>query len=375
MVRSKFRLIIFIVFIMLPFSLLVAGCAKFSGSSTQVQEEKLTAPVESVLYVGDLELPVAGATGYASVPLEVKEAASLASKTIGKLKAGSGFTIVREDGDWLLIQRENLLGWLPSRYCMINLPDVIPSIIYDNTNTYSSKLVSSGRNLPGITGQALYPGKSYNPRLSKEEFIMPVLYSMSKKIHLAQKQALAEGNSLKIYEAYRPHAVQKRISSALQKLASKDRAVMNGISTSVWDISWFIAINLSNHQRGNAIDVSLVKIDAKKNISIGPYSGIAITRYTEFTMPTPIHELSRASVRFTVPVSPKSATAWQKATFAPSMNAAAIKLQAYCTQAGLIPLASEWWHFDDLDARLATQNNSSDGNYMVTECYSSVTVK
>lgn len=30
------------------------------------------------------------------------------------------------------------------------------------------------------------------------------------------------------------------------------------------------------------------------------------------------------------------------------MNEAARLLQSYATDAGLIPLASEWWHFNDL---------------------------
>ena len=33
------------------------------------------------------------------------------------------------------------------------------------------------------------------------------------------------------------------------------------------------------------------------------------------------------------------------------MTESAIKLRDYCTGVGMSPLASEWWHFNDLDAR------------------------
>lgn len=38
---------------------------------------------------------------------------------------------------------------------------------------------------------------------------------------------------------------------------------------------------------------------------------------------------------------------------APTMTEDALRLKRYCTQAGLSPLASEWWHFNDLEAKEA----------------------
>ena len=38
---------------------------------------------------------------------------------------------------------------------MINLPDIIPSIIYDDTNSYSSLFKSSGIDIPNVTGKKL----------------------------------------------------------------------------------------------------------------------------------------------------------------------------------------------------------------------------
>ena len=331
------------------------------------EEAAVVRPEESepLLYEGDLELPVNGATGYASVLMDLKAAADAGSETISALEAGTAFEVVEEVGDWWYVQTETESGWVQHLYCFINLPDVIPSIIYDNTNTYASKFVSSGKTIPGITGEALYDGKAYNMRLGKVSDIVPVLYSMSKKIHLAQQAALEEGNTLVIYEGYRPFFAQKLTVDALTTLAAADPEVMAGINTHPWDTNWFIATSISNHQMGYAIDVTLAKITEQQEFVIGDYTATAVTGYTEYTMPTTIHELSMASATFTGPVKSSSPTAWLQANLADTMNEAAILLQRYCTDAGLTPLASEWWHFNDLDARFATEDNSSKGEYLL----------
>ena len=331
------------------------------------EEAAVVRPEESepLLYEGDLELPVSGATGYASVRMDLKTTADAGSETILVLEAGTAFEVVEEAGDWWYVQTATDSGWVQHLYCFINLPDVIPSIIYDNTNTYASKFVSSGKAIPGITGEALYDGKAYNMRLGKVSDIVPVLYSMSKKIHLAQQAALEEGNTLVIYEGYRPFFAQKLTVDALTTLAAADPEVMAGINTHPWDTNWFIATSISNHQMGYAIDVTLAKITEQQEFVIGDYTATAVTGYTEYTMPTTIHELSMASATFTGPVKSSSPTAWLQANLADTMNEAAILLQRYCTDAGLTPLASEWWHFNDLDARFATEDNSSKGEYLL----------
>ena len=331
------------------------------------EEAAVVRPEESepLLYEGDLELPVNGATGYASVLMDLKATADAGSETISELEAGTAFEVLEEVGDWWYVRTATESGWVQHLYCFINLPDVVPSIIYDNTNTYASKFVSSGKTIPGITGEALYDGKAYNMRLGKVSDIVPVLYSMSKKIHLAQQAALEEGNTLVIYEGYRPFFAQKLTVDALTTLAAADPEVMAGINTHPWDTNWFIATSISNHQMGYAIDVTLAKITEQQEFVICDYTATAVTGYTEYTMPTTIHELSMASATFTGPVKSSSPTAWLQATLADTMNEAAILLQRYCTDAGLTPLASEWWHFNDLDARFATEDNSSKGEYLL----------
>lgn len=329
-----------------------------------------TPPSPLQRYNVDLEFPVTGATGYTSIDLDLKTSGNTDSRIIETLIAGTAFEIMEEQGDWWLIKKDASTGWVQHTYCLINLPDVIPSIIYDNTNTYSSRYMSSGKSIPNITGKSLYSGKTFNKRLGKEEFIVPVLYSMSKKIFLAQQEALADGNSLIIHEGYRPYPVQQSVVSELTKLANKDREVKAGISAEPWGVNWFIATNVSNHQMGYAIDASLAKIHAKTEIVIGEYAGIEITDYTEYKMPTKIHELSVASVTFTAPVKSTIPMAWKNSVIAETMNEPAIMLQEYSTNAGLSPLASEWWHFNDLDAMKATMEKSSEGSYFLIDNYS-----
>ena len=86
-------------------------------------------------------------------------------------------------------------------------------------------------------------------------------------------------------------------------------------------------------------------------------------------MQTPFHELSMASATYKEPF-PSMEPDWRKAEDSPTMTAGAKRLRSYCTQAGLTPLASEWWHFNDLEAMEQTKENPGDGRYHCDKCYS-----
>lgn len=321
---------------------------------------------------GVLELPVNGATGFASVVMDLRSEADNSSVSIGRLPVGTAFRIIREHGEWWLVEYGKLRGWVPHQFCLINLPDVVPSIVYDVTNTYSSCLRSSGKVLPGITGNALYQATGWNQRFGEQQYIVPVIYSMAEKICAAQQNALKNGNTLKIYEAYRPFDIQQRIVNSLRELAKTDSEVKRGINTPPWGMNWFIATTRSNHQIGVAIDVSLARVITERRGESGDFSFRKIAVAEEYKMPTPIHELSAASAAFAVPISSKSDTLWRQTASAPGMNQAALNLQKYCTESGLSPLASEWWHFNDLEAYAQTQNYRSKGNFHATEIFSSM---
>ena len=245
-------------------------------------------------------------------------------------------------------------------------------MVYNATNSYDSQFRTLGRKIPNVTGQSFYPRGSYNYRLERNEFMMPVLYTMSKHICQAQQAALAQGNTLVLYEGYRPHEVQTTVYKALTALSRNDSNIKDAVASAPWNISWFIAGGYSNHQRGFAMDVTLARINRAEIQTIGGHQVLRVREYEEYTMPTPIHELSKAAATYTAPVASHSPTAWKSATMTDTMANCppALALQRYCTDAGLTPLASEWWHFNDLKTRTSVLDNLSVGGYKISTCLS-----
>lgn len=274
---------------------------------------------------------------------------------------GTAFVILEEDGDWWHVARGDVAGWIEHRYCMINLPDVIPSIIYDDTNSYSSLFVSCGKEIPGVTGEAFYESLTGNARLDRQEFMMPLLYSAARHVCAAQQRALAEGNCLVVYQTFRPYETQRAVVNAMSRLAKDDPEVKAGVSTPPWSMAWFINTGISNHQRGFALDVSMVKVYETETAYIGSRPYLRMTDYEDYRMPTAMHELSIAAIST---VSPGSSQ------LSETMNEPAIALRGYFTASGLSPLASEWWHFNDNKAMQDSSGNPSNGRYFITECLS-----
>ena len=321
---------------------------------------------------GAFELPVSGATGYAAVDLPVFESANTFSNFITALNPGQGFTIIREENDWWQIEINNIRGWVMHKYCFINLPDIIPSIIYNNTNTYFSMFKSSGLDIPNITGRALYDAMDFNVRLDREEYIAPVLYAMAGRVFRAQHNALAEGHTLILYEAFRPADAHNELHEYFSELVNTNPAVRAGITADSFNIRWFLAESPYNHQRGTAVDVSLARIDSMETRTSGNYAYIYITGYTEYIMQTDIHELSVAAAVYASTVHARSTTSWIGQPMSSRATPGTVLLHRYCTDAGLIPLASEWWHFNDLvNTEVAIEMNVT-GEFFLDRTYSRV---
>ena len=319
---------------------------------------------------GAFELPVNGASGYAAVPLQVYADPDANAVVVATLTPGQGFTILNEVGDWWNIAVGDNEGWVLSRSCFINLPDVVPSIIYNIANAHSSVKRSSGYEIPNITGYALYEAFAYNPRFGRYEFIVPVLYSTAKRVSAAQQAALADGNTIIVYEAFRPMETQLSVAHSLQALADSNPAVRNGINVPPWGIGWFVAFGLSSHQRGSSIDATLGRVISYDTRTIGGFSYIQITDYDEFGMPTPMHELSALAAILRYPVDSYSATGWIGIPLADTATEGAILLRNYFTGAGFTPLASEWWHFTDLEGSNVARGFGVAGDYFLFRNYS-----
>ena len=189
---------------------------------------------------GILELPVSGATGWAASTMPLRSEPNRSADVVLNLAPGQGFTILAEYGDWWnvrlggiggLSKANSVSGWVLHRGCFINLPDVIPSVVFDITNAYSSVKRSGGYEIPNITGYALYEARAFNHRLGRYEFIVPVLYSTSLRIFQAQQSALADGNTIIIYEAFRPRITQQSVVNNLQLLMDSNAVVRRAINT------------------------------------------------------------------------------------------------------------------------------------------------
>ena len=317
------------------------------------------------------ELPIEGSSGYPISTINLKEENKAGSQNIGTIPPGDAFKILSESGNWWKVNYKGKIGWVDNRVCMINLPDIIPSIIYDNTNSYGSRFKSSGYDLKDITYRKLYETYLYNNRLERKEYVMPIIYPMAKKIYAVQKAALKNNEALLIYETFRPYDTQMKVANAVTELMKNNPYVDKGINTNGWSISWFIATSVSGHQQGHSVDLTLVKIDETEAKSMGKYKYMEVIDYTPYSMPTDIHELSIRATKFQYPV--WGINSWINVPFSSTMTEGAKKLHTYCLNTNLSPLASEWWHFDDFDAKAIMENlgySSVKGDYFLNGCVS-----
>ncbi|MFI3254033.1 MAG: hypothetical protein R3Y63_06800 [Eubacteriales bacterium] len=204
------------------------------------------------------------------------------------------------------------------------------------------------------------------PLISPQE---PEKSYLSYTIAHAQALALENDHTLIIYELYHPYEVQKNIIENLTDLSTTNPTVKNGITLEPWSLGWFIATAISNHQRGYAMDVSLGKVTEYRTDTSGDYQFLTVISAEEYEMQTPIHELSYHSASLAYPVNSGNDEDWRNTPTAEGLTEGSVLLRNYCTNAGLTPLASEWWHFNDLDSAI---NGQSLGNFQIESTKSQI---
>lgn len=345
--------------------LVITAILMIAGQAHAEEPEKIE--IQNELHASGFELPLDGATGYAVAAANMRAGPSSKSEKLGTIPAGGMFVIHEDCGQYMRISYENTQGYAVKSLVMVNLPDIIPSMKYVDSNATASLFKSSGYDLKNITGQSLYTGKTWNERLGYEEFNMPVLYTMAVDICKAQQAALADGNTIMLYEGYRPVKVQKLVNVELANLMAENKTVRSNINDGTWGKNWFIAKSLSNHQMGFAVDVSLAQVTDTKTLELGEYTLTVPNETQELNMPTAMHELSNKAAALAWPVNSLSKTAWTKIPNAKSMTDAAKTLKSYFTTNNMSPLASEWWHFNHLDARTDLRNTAKcSGQFEIT---------
>lgn len=307
---------------------------------------------------GLLELPIVGATGWVAADSPLRDTPGMADEPIFNLVPGTAFTIVDYSGEWWYINLpDGTTGWIDSRRCFINLPDVLPSALYRISNAGASLFRSGGYALPEITGQQMYNARAFNYRLARYEYIVPVMMITAYALHTAQQLAWADGHTLVIYEVFRPRSVQLATVEAMQELMQTNPSVNRAISDSTFSLSWFITTGISNQQRGAAVDVTLARVHDTEILQTGGYSFIRVVDYTEIITPSPLHELSPASSIVNTPrgITPSDILGDAMEMTGPAMSNGIARMQYIFASAGFRPLASQWWHFNhDPGVSLAT---------------------
>jgi D-alanyl-D-alanine dipeptidase len=166
---------------------------------------------------------------------------------------------------------------------LVELPRAVPGVVLDlryaTTNNF--------------TGHVLYPeARAWLRR------------GTAQRLAAVQRDLKAMGLGLKVFDAYRPLAVQRQ----LWERVPDERYVANPATG-------------SRHNRGAAVDVTLVRSDG-----------------TELLMPTPFDDFSERAHRSFRDL-PADALANRDL------------LERVMTRHGFVGLPTEWWHFDDVDYR------------------------
>ena len=125
---------------------------------------------------------------------------------------------------------------------------------------------------------------------------------VAKRLANVQKDLEKIGLGLKIFDGYRPHSVTVSFWNLIKDIRYVADPALG-----------------SKHNRGAAVDVTLVDFDGK-----------------ELEMPTPIDEMTERAHRD-----------YDQLTKRTLANRDL--LEEMMTRHGFIPLATEWWHFDDAD--------------------------
>lgn len=230
----------------------------------------------------------------------------------GKILAGTPLRILKQKANSFEVSYEGQKVTIDSSVCLINLPDVMQKEMeYDIKNSYSSIYKVNKDDIPEVTGEVLYP----YAKLSNREYLVPLLYPVAQKLYEAENDAIKEGYTIKIYDAYRPYEVTKYIYQKMNDFLEKNpeykqyiNATVNGVT---YAQNFFLAKSVSNHNYGVAVDMTMVVLATGREIDVQ----------------SDMHELSVASV---LSLNTKDATF----------------MQNFMVEHGFKGLVSEWWHFE-----------------------------
>lgn len=274
------------------------------------------------------------------------------TEELGKIKAGSAWCVVEENGGMFGIYYQGQTAYVDSNLCFINLPEYLADMCnYNITNSYASLYLMHEFEIPQVSN--VITAGYENVQLGDDEFLVPLLYPTAKRLANAARLALEKGYRLKIYDAFRPQEATKEIyeltnsilDTPIPELPFTDKKTIEelnlptprkevdpdtGLEVDVpltyrevmivppYNLDYFVAEGTSKHNYGIALDLTLEKISNAK----------------ELEMQTSMHDLSHYSAR-------------------DNNNSSAKTLSSIMKNAGFTTLVSEWWHFNDLESKKA----------------------
>ncbi len=269
--------------------------------------------------IGNFSATLYGAIAWTNRNVNIRREPIENSKLLGTIPTGAKLTILSSDNPttkYIKISYNGIIGYVYSDFLLINLPDVIPGIVYYITNADKSLYKAANTSIADVTGKNLYGfSKKYNAKIGKNTYYVPLLYPVAKQLQGAYNIAKKDGYNLKIYDTYRPNDVTKYVNSKFRSLYNSNNNVKKLVdydkNGSYWGPGWFLANNVSTHNKGIALDLTLT--DKNNN---------------ELKAQTTMHMLdTRSTVKYN--------------------NSMANKLRSIMTSQGFETLESEWWHFQE----------------------------
>lgn len=280
-----------------------------------------------------MQLPDLNVTAHRSgQPISAEEQKQL---SVGWPQAGAGEALVEHDGTVTAV---------PAYLLLVNLPDLPLAADYDIVYAYASTSRCAGQDIPGVTGQRLpgyADGKQENPYLGTREFVVPCAYGTARKVKAAADELSSQDLRLLVYDAYRPMTAQLYLSDAFQTEFWNNQTMQESLNG--WALTWYVADGASGHNYGASIDVGVC--DAQGN---------------PLPMPSAFDAFDESGHLATAPMSSESIT---QSSYCSTVlqNDACMALHDAFTHAGFSELASEWWHFSDVETETALRAAVGDG--------------
>lgn len=264
------------------------------------------------------------------------------TEVIGTAKHAKAFCVLEAEGTMFYIRSGNTYGYIDGNYCLINLPEFIGDIcMYNITNSYASLYMAHEYEIPTVTNTIIIGYEDV--QLYNERFLVPLLYPAALKLEKAAFAAIEEGYKIHIYDAFRPREATDTLYQMADELRDtpipettfsgepvenmpelKEGEILTygNLMTDYgrYTMNYFLAKGYSKHNMGIAMDLTLYDLRKREDVE----------------MQTSMHDLS-----------------WYSELKA--NNEFSKELAEIMKAAGFNGLVSEWWHFQDDEAREALE--------------------